>query len=41
MKAKTPDGKVWEYDSVHHEWIDVSINNPQLKRLLKHSARIK
>jgi len=33
MNVKTEDDKIWMYDSEHQEWIDVSVDNPKLKKL--------
>ena len=41
MWIETDDGKKWLYDEEHHEWIDISIDNPKLKKLMRESVRIR
>ena len=38
---ETSDGKKWFYDYKHHNWVDVSVDNPKLKKLIKESVRVR
>ena len=37
----TEDGKQWVYDTEHHEWINVSVDNPKLRKLVDSSVRVR
>ena len=41
MVITTDDGKKWIYDEEHHEWIDVSVDNSKLQKLLDNSVKIR
>ena len=40
MMIITDDKKKWVYDDKHHEWIDVSVDNPKLKKLRRESKSL-
>ena len=39
--VETPDGKKWFYDDKHHNWIDISVDNPKLRKLMDNVVRVR